>query len=247
MASSAGTALVARLGLPRCTELAVLGACACWGGSFVVTKDALRFTSPLVKHRHPLRHRPRRAAVRVRAAAGARARRRRPPLRRPSLRRLRLADRRAGAHHRQPQPLFTALCLPLTGLCGALLLRRRPTAAEVVGTLLAVAGIALITTQSGGSGRGTRVALNAGDFMTLGCAVAYSVHNNALAYCNAPARGKHAFETVAVGQVATCCSALRCARSSRRLACAPRRACCWTCGSQACSQPSWPSPRSAGR
>jgi drug/metabolite transporter (DMT)-like permease len=194
-------AFVSRLGLQRRAELAVLGACLIWGTSFVITKHALSLASPLVfiALRYLL------AVLALLAMYGRRMARAhvQGALVCGLLLFAGFALQTAGLKRTTPSrsAFLTALCIPLTPLCGALLFRRLPRAVEVLCTPVAALGICLVTVRSDAATGRSRAALNSGDALTLGCAVAYGFHNNALAHFNKAGAAEGAFETVAVGQI----------------------------------------------
>lgn len=93
---------------------------------------------------------------------------------------------------------LTGFYVVLVPLFGSLFFRRRPRLVEVGGIAIATVGIALLTMPSLGSG----FQINRGDLLTIGCAVAYSLHLLVLGYYS---QREH-FEPVALGQIA--CTAL---------------------------------------
>jgi drug/metabolite transporter (DMT)-like permease len=95
---------------------------------------------------------------------------------------------------------LTGFYIVLVPVIGAAVFRRRPQRAEILGILVATAGIAVLTIPSV---RGS-VHINRGDLLTIGCAVAYAFHLLVLGYYSQ----REAFEAVALGQIA--CTALIC-------------------------------------
>jgi len=93
---------------------------------------------------------------------------------------------------------LTGFYIVLVPLFGALFFRRRPRLVEVGGILIATAGIGLLTMPSLRGG----FHMNRGDLLTIGCAVAYSLHLLVLGHYSQRER----FEAVALGQIA--CTAL---------------------------------------
>ncbi len=71
---------------------------------------------------------------------------------------------------------LTGLYIPLTPIFGAMLFRRSPLWQEIVGLVLAVAGTALL------SWPGQRFIMALGDWLTVGCAVAFAFHIVALGH-----------------------------------------------------------------
>lgn len=193
-------ALLAQLSLQRRAELATLGACLLWGTSFVVTKNALHYSSPLVLI--ALRYLV--ADVALLLLYGRRMAREHVPgaLLCGCLLFAGFGLQTAGLKRTTPSrsAFLTALCIPLTPLCGCLVFRRLPRAVEVLCTPLAALGIFLVTMHSDADTGRSRAAFNSGDVMTLGCALMYGFHNNALSYYNAGGK-EGAFETLAVGQI----------------------------------------------
>jgi drug/metabolite transporter (DMT)-like permease len=95
---------------------------------------------------------------------------------------------------------LTGFYIVLVPLFGALIFHKRPRVAEVGGILVAMAGIALLTVPTVRGG----IQINRGDLLTVGCAVAYSIHLLVLGYYSQRER----FEAVALGQIA--CTAILC-------------------------------------
>lgn len=71
---------------------------------------------------------------------------------------------------------LTGLYIPLTPIFGAILFRKSPLWQEVLGLVLAVAGTALL------SWPGERFNMALGDWLTVGCAVAFAFHIVALGH-----------------------------------------------------------------
>ena len=71
---------------------------------------------------------------------------------------------------------LTGLYIPLTPIFGAILFRRFPLWQEILGLVLAVAGTALL------SWPGERFNMALGDWLTVGCAVAFAFHIVALGH-----------------------------------------------------------------
>ena len=69
---------------------------------------------------------------------------------------------------------LTGLYIPLTPIFGSILMRRLPMGMEILGFVLAVAGTALL------SWPGERFTMEPGDWLTVGCAVAFAFHILAL-------------------------------------------------------------------
>ena len=87
---------------------------------------------------------------------------------------------------------ITGLYIVLVPLVGAVIYRRRPNASEIVGILIATAGMVLLTIPSF-----TAMRPNFGDVLTLGCAGAFAVHLVVLGHY---AQREH-YEAVALGQI----------------------------------------------
>lgn len=198
-------ALMARLGKQRVAELSVLAINVLWGISFVVVKAGLRFSSPMVftalrfsvagalllyVYRNNIErvHVPGAALVGLLLFGGF------------SFQTAGLARTSASR-----SAFFTALCIPLTPFCQCIIFRRLPTVLESAGAAVALLGTFLLTLSPGAEpGSGSKASLNVGDALTLGCAVLFAFHMNALNHYSATARGASAFQTVAVGQVTVC-------------------------------------------
>ncbi|MGD0013028.1 MAG: DMT family transporter [Bryobacteraceae bacterium] len=65
---------------------------------------------------------------------------------------------------------ITGLCIVLVPVLGALFWRRAPSRAEVLGVVVATAGLALLTLPAGS------LRIGRGDLLTVGCAVAFAAH-----------------------------------------------------------------------
>jgi drug/metabolite transporter (DMT)-like permease len=87
---------------------------------------------------------------------------------------------------------ITGLYIVLVPLVGAVIYRKRPQASEIVGILIATAGMILLTLPSLKAMRP-----NIGDVLTLGCAGAFAVHLVVLGHY---AQREH-YEAVALGQI----------------------------------------------
>ena len=79
----------------------------------------------------------------------------------------------------------------LVPIAGAVVHRRWPHVSEVLGILIATAGLVLMTAPS------LSVQFNLGDLLTLACAVAFAFHLLALGHYSQRER----FEAVALGQI----------------------------------------------
>lgn len=90
---------------------------------------------------------------------------------------------------------LTGLYIVLVPLFSAALYRRWPAAAELAGIAFASAGIVSLT------GSGLSLHFNAGDILTIGCAVAFAFHVIVLGYFSQRER----FQAVATGQIAAVC------------------------------------------
>ena len=183
----------------RTAELALAGVCVVWGSSFVICKRAFEDSSPLVFttlrylvalaalipiYWKDLRkaHVPGALAVGLLLFVGF------------TLQAAGLARTTASR-----SAFITALCIPLTPIFQSALLRRRPRLMDVLGAFIAATGVALLTNGGGGGDDDAgSAALNAGDWLTLACAVVFALHMIALNHWGAGP----GFATTAVGQVA---------------------------------------------
>ncbi len=89
---------------------------------------------------------------------------------------------------------LTGLYVPLVPLLGAVVYRRKPLRTELIGVIVAAAGMAVLMAPS----IDRRLQFNKGDLLTLGCAVAFAFHLLMLSYFSS----RRAFAAVAVGQIA---------------------------------------------
>jgi drug/metabolite transporter (DMT)-like permease len=87
---------------------------------------------------------------------------------------------------------ITGLYIVLVPLIGAALYRRAPRLRELLGILIATAGLALLAVPS------LEFQMNWGDLLTVGCAVAFAFHLIVLGYYSQ----REMFEAVALGQIA---------------------------------------------
>jgi len=87
---------------------------------------------------------------------------------------------------------ITGLYIVLVPLIGAVLYRRAPRIQELLGILIATAGLTLLAIPS------LQFRVNRGDVLTLGCAVAFAFHLFVLGYYSQ----RETFEAVALGQIA---------------------------------------------
>ncbi len=95
-----------------------------------------------------------------------------------------------------PKSAFiTGISTALVPLLAAAVYRVRPGHMELVGVAVAMFGMGLMTLGSGETG-----AMNGGDLLTLGCAVAFAAHIVTLGHYS----GEIGFEVLAVAQVAVC-------------------------------------------
>ncbi len=69
--------------------------------------------------------------------------------------------------------LITGLSVVMVPVLQSVVIRRRPAPAVLVGVVLATVGLALLTL---GSGAGDGLVLERGDFIVLGCALAFALH-----------------------------------------------------------------------
>ncbi len=88
---------------------------------------------------------------------------------------------------------LTGLYIVLVPLIGAGIYRRWPQARELIGILIATAGMSVLTLPSFDK----HFRMNKGDLLTLGCAVAFAFHLLVLGYYSQRER----FEAVALGQI----------------------------------------------
>jgi drug/metabolite transporter (DMT)-like permease len=88
---------------------------------------------------------------------------------------------------------LTGLYIVLVPLISAVVYRRMPQLSEVTGILLATAGMVLLAAPT------LQWRMNAGDLLTIGCAVAFAFHLLVLGYHSQ----REQFEAVALGQIAS--------------------------------------------
>ncbi len=93
---------------------------------------------------------------------------------------------------------LTGLYIVLVPIIGAVFYRQRPSAREVVGLVLAFAGMVIMTLPASG----TAFSINFGDILTIAAAVAFAFHLLILGYFSK----RESVEAVALGQIA--CAAL---------------------------------------
>ena len=92
-----------------------------------------------------------------------------------------------------PKSAFiTGLTSAMVPLLAACVYRIRPQVSEVVGVLVATAGLGLLTLQ------GSITSVNAGDLLTFGCTIGFAAHVVTLGHCS----GKMNFELLSICQVA---------------------------------------------
>ena len=92
-----------------------------------------------------------------------------------------------------PKSAFiTGLTSAMVPLLAACVYRVRPQVSEVVGVLVAIAGLGLLTL------RGSLNSINAGDLLTFGCTIGFAAHVVTLGHCS----GKMNFELLSISQVA---------------------------------------------
>ncbi len=89
---------------------------------------------------------------------------------------------------------LTGLYIVLVPVIGALVFRRRPQWAEVIGIAVAAVGMVVMTLPS----LDKNLRLNFGDLLTMGCALAFALHLLVVGYYSQRER----FEAVALGQIA---------------------------------------------
>ncbi len=89
---------------------------------------------------------------------------------------------------------LTGIYVPLVPLLGALIYRRRPNRAELLGVTVAAAGMVVLMLPS----LNREMHLNFGDVLTIGCAVAFACHLLLLGHYS----NRSSFGAVAVGQIA---------------------------------------------
>jgi len=90
---------------------------------------------------------------------------------------------------------FTSVLVPLLA---ALVYKTRPQASELLGVLVAVAGLGLMTLE-GPMGSISFASMNRGDLLTVGCAIAFAAHIVTLGHYS----GRIGFEMLSITQVAT--------------------------------------------
>jgi drug/metabolite transporter (DMT)-like permease len=200
-AAAAAAAPPRKLSQQRVAEASIAGVCVLWGGSFVVVKRAFDDASPMVF-----------TALRFFLALAALL-----CLYGRRMRRERFAGaavvgvllfvgfsfQAAGLARTTPSrsAFLTAICIPMTPLFQAALLRRAPRAMELLGAALALVGTFMLTGgRSGGADADAPhgAAFNTGDVLSLACAVVFAFHMIAINHWGAG----EGFATVAVGQVA---------------------------------------------
>lgn len=179
----------------RRADLSLLAVAAIWGATFVMVRQAVELVGPFTF-----------LAVRFALAGGL--------LVLLFQRRLRRADRRtwtagallglflfagygfqtAGLQHTTASRagFLTGLSVVLVPLVAWLWLRRAPGTGPLLGVSLAVVGLALMAWQPGGT-----LALNRGDWLVVGCAVAFALQIVATARY-APDMDTHALATVEI-------------------------------------------------
>jgi drug/metabolite transporter (DMT)-like permease len=92
-----------------------------------------------------------------------------------------------------PKSAFiTGLTSAMVPLLAACVYRVRPQVSEVVGVLVATAGLGLLTLQ------GSFTSVSAGDLLTFGCTIGFAAHVVTLGHCSR----KMNFELLSIGQVA---------------------------------------------
>lgn len=201
-----------KLSSTRVAELALLGACFLWGASFISCKAGLNDASPMVFTTLrftlgsailvPLYWKDlSRAHAKGAAVVGF-------------LLWLGFALQTAGLYRTTAarNAFLTALCIPLTPLCECVLFWRRPRGSELASAAAALLGTFLLTRAPAGANPADADAapgeppaeagssFNAGDWLSLGCALVFALHVIALnKYSN---NGEAAFKSIAVGQVA---------------------------------------------
>ncbi len=89
---------------------------------------------------------------------------------------------------------LTGLYVPLVPLLGAVVYRRKPLRTELIGVIVAAAGMTILMAPS----LDGRLQFNQGDVLTVGCAVAFAFHLLMVSYFSS----RQAFAAVAVGQIA---------------------------------------------
>jgi drug/metabolite transporter (DMT)-like permease len=195
------------LSMQQRAELAIAGVCFIWGSSFVVVKRAFADASPMVFT--ALRFCVALAALLAVYARDLQREHARGALYVGVLLFCGFTLQTAGLARTTPSrsAFLTALCIPLTPLFQCALFRRRPRLADVIGACCAALGTFLLT--GGGKGEGSGSSFNAGDVLSLGCAIVFAFHMIALNHWGSGA----GFVTTAVGQVAVTAvlSALLCA------------------------------------
>jgi drug/metabolite transporter (DMT)-like permease len=157
-------------------ELSLIGVTIIWGTTFVVVKGAIEHTSTLafIAARFSL------AAIVLLVLFGRKLRYN-PHLRRVTLHAGMLAGtclvagyflQTLGLRYTTPSKsaFITGLTTVIVPVLSAMIYRRSPRIAEVIGVSVATAGMALLTLTPG------RLSLSYGDALTLGCAFAFALH-----------------------------------------------------------------------
>ena len=89
---------------------------------------------------------------------------------------------------------ITGFYIPLVPVFAALIFRRMPAVAEILGVLTATVGMALLTLNPGSFD------ISPGDLMVSGCSVAFALHIVALGYYT----DKFGYETLSLYQIVAC-------------------------------------------
>ncbi len=179
-------------------ELALLANTVIWGATFTTVKAALADASPVLF-----------VAVRFSLAAAVLAliycrkldlRTLLPGIAVGSLLFAGYAFQTAGLRFTTPSKsaFITGMTIPMVPLLSSFVYRKRPRPAELAGVLAATLGMGLMTLQD------VHLQVNAGDGLTLFCAVAFAGHIVALGYFSnwATHRG-FGFQALAVWQIVT--------------------------------------------
>lgn len=174
-------------------EAALLGNSLIWGTTFVLVKGAIENVSPLLF----LLLRFGLAAAILLAIYGRRFERASlgPGLLAGVFLFLGYFLQTAGLQFTTPSKsaFFTSLSIPLVPLLGAFVYRLRPRRVELIGVGIATGGMLLMTAQ------GLSLQFGRGDWLSLGCAVAFAAHIVTVGHYSARSN----FQTIAAMQIVT--------------------------------------------
>lgn len=180
-------------------DLALLVVCFIWGSTFVLVKDALEHVSTILFLTIRFAVAAAALAILFRGRGAHYPRNRRLELRAGFIVGLCLFAgyclQTEGLKLTTPAKagFITGFYIPLVPLFSAMIYRRAPQASEIVGVVLAAAGMSLMTLQS------VRFDIGLGDLLVLASTVAYAFHILVLGHYSK----KISYETLSVYQIAT--------------------------------------------